>query len=68
MRTYWYVNSSDRCFMDLWLTHAGIIMFEQMSAKWAMAVLGFISFGLVALVYVLYFFGATLRAMSKLAK
>lgn len=43
-------------------------MFEQMSAKWAMAVLGFISFGLVALVYVLYFFGAKLRAMSKLAK
>jgi hypothetical protein len=43
-------------------------MFERMSAKWAMATLGFISFALVALVYVLYFFGARIRGMSKLAK
>ncbi|ORY61648.1 vitamin b6 transporter bsu1 [Pseudomassariella vexata] len=48
--------------------HAGIAMFERMSAKWAMATLGFISFGLVALIYILYFFGAQIRARSKLAR
>ncbi|CAJ2510370.1 Uu.00g050730.m01.CDS01 [Anthostomella pinea] len=30
--------------------HIGIVMFNNLGAKWAMAVLGFISFGLVALV------------------
>ncbi|KAH9904338.1 MFS general substrate transporter [Xylariomycetidae sp. FL2044] len=48
--------------------HIGIVMFERMGAKWAMATLGFISFGLVALVYVLYFFGAKIRSKSKLAR
>ncbi|KAK8036565.1 hypothetical protein PG991_001702 [Apiospora marii] len=48
--------------------HIGIIMFANLGAKWAMAILGFVSFGLVALVYVLYFFGAKIRGMSKLAK
>ncbi|KAI1379357.1 MFS general substrate transporter [Hypoxylon crocopeplum] len=48
--------------------HIGIVMFENMGAKWAMATLGFISFGLVALVYVLYFFGARIRGWSKLAR
>ncbi|KAI0123567.1 vitamin b6 transporter bsu1 [Xylariales sp. AK1849] len=48
--------------------HAGIAMFEYMSSKWAMATLGFISFGLVALIYVVYFWGAKLRAKSKLAR
>ncbi|KAI2771550.1 MFS general substrate transporter [Daldinia loculata] len=48
--------------------HIGIVMFHNMGAKWAMATLGFISFGLVALVYVLYFFGARIRAWSKLAR
>ena len=43
-------------------------MFENLGPKWAMAILGFVSFGLVALVYVLYFFGARIRGMSKLAK
>lgn len=43
-------------------------MFDNMSAKWAMATLGFVSFGLVALIYVLYFFGAKIRSMSKLAR
>ncbi|KUI63608.1 hypothetical protein VM1G_10360 [Cytospora mali] len=48
--------------------HAGIAMFENMSTKWAMATLGFISFGLVALVYILYFFGPQIRARSRLAR
>lgn len=43
-------------------------MFDNLGAKWAMATLGFISVGLVALVYVLYFFGARIRAWSKLAR
>jgi hypothetical protein len=50
------------------LAHAGIAMFENMTTRWAMATLGFISFGLVALVYVLYFFGHRIRARSKLAR
>lgn len=48
--------------------HAGIALFENLSTQWAMATLGFISFGLVALVYILYFFGPTLRAWSRLAR
>ncbi|KAJ9144142.1 Vitamin b6 transporter bsu1 [Pleurostoma richardsiae] len=48
--------------------HIGIVMFDRMSSTWAMATLGFISFGLVALVYILYFFGAKIRAWSKLAR
>ncbi|KAI0012998.1 MFS general substrate transporter [Xylariaceae sp. FL0662B] len=48
--------------------HIGIVMFDNLGAKWAMAVLGFISFSLVALVYILYFFGARLRAWSQLAR
>ncbi|EON98362.1 putative vitamin b6 transporter bsu1 protein [Phaeoacremonium minimum UCRPA7] len=48
--------------------HIGIVMFDQMSSKWAMATLGFISFGLVALVYILYFFGEKIRSWSKLAR
>ncbi|KAI2607438.1 MFS general substrate transporter [Hypoxylon fragiforme] len=50
------------------LIAAGIVMFRNMGARWAMATLGFISFGLVGLVYVLYFFGAQIRARSKLAR
>ncbi|KAK4937371.1 hypothetical protein LTR10_021980 [Elasticomyces elasticus] len=50
------------------LAHAGVAMFEHMNTKWAFATLGFISFGLVALVYVLFFFGPTLRRWSKLAR
>ncbi|KAL7627394.1 hypothetical protein AAE478_001587 [Parahypoxylon ruwenzoriense] len=48
--------------------HVGIVMFANLGAKWAMATLGFISFGLVALVYVLYFFGERIRGWSKLAR
>ncbi|KAI1840050.1 hypothetical protein JX265_013882 [Neoarthrinium moseri] len=48
--------------------HAGIALFEDLSSKWAMAILGFISFGLVALIYVVYFFGAKMRARSKIAR
>ncbi|KAK9788114.1 putative Vitamin b6 transporter bsu1 [Seiridium cardinale] len=37
------------------LAHAGIAMFENMSSTWAMATLGFVSFGLVALIYVAWY-------------
>lgn len=50
------------------LCHLGVLMFEHMSVKWAFAVIGFISFGVVALIYAIYFFGATFRARSKLAR
>lgn len=50
------------------LSHAGVAMFENMSTRWAFATLGFISLGVVALVYVFYFFGPRLRGASKLAK
>ena len=48
--------------------HIGIVMFDNMSTTWAMATLGFISFGIVALVNVLYFFGPKIRSYSKLAR
>lgn len=50
------------------LSHAGVAMFTNMSTTWAMATLGFISIGIVALVYIFYFFGPRLRAASKLAR
>lgn len=50
------------------LAHAGVKMFESMSTTWAMATLGFISLGIVALVYILYFFGERLRKASKVAR
>lgn len=50
------------------LSHAGVAMFDNMSTTWAMATLGFISIGIVALVYIFFFFGPRLRAASKLAK
>lgn len=43
-------------------------MFDDMSTKWAFATLGFISFGIVALIYVVYFFGAAFRKRSSLAR
>ncbi|KAK8175558.1 major facilitator superfamily domain-containing protein [Phyllosticta citrichinensis] len=48
--------------------HIGIIMFTNLGTTWAMACLAFISLGIVALVYILYFFGPWLRKKSKLAK
>ncbi|KAK8218442.1 major facilitator superfamily domain-containing protein [Phyllosticta capitalensis] len=48
--------------------HLGIIMFDNLGTTWAMACLAFISLGIVALVYLLYFFGPWLRKRSKLAK
>jgi hypothetical protein len=42
-------------------------MFENLSTTWAFAILGFVSLGVVASVYVLYFWGPALRGMSKLA-
>ncbi|KAM3089337.1 hypothetical protein ACMFMG_000940 [Clarireedia jacksonii] len=50
------------------LAHLGVLMFENMSTKWAMATIGFISFGLCALIYFIYFFGAKVRSRSKLAR
>jgi hypothetical protein len=50
------------------LAHAGVAMFDNMSTKWAMATIGFISFGLCALIYIIFFFGAKIRQRSKLAK
>lgn len=50
------------------LCHAGVAMFENMSVRWAFATLGFISFGIVALIYVVYFFGGAIRRRSKLAR
>ncbi|KAK3936569.1 vitamin b6 transporter bsu1 [Diplogelasinospora grovesii] len=49
------------------LVHAGLAMFDNMTVEWAVALLGFISLGLVVLVHVLYFFGPWLRKQSKLA-
>ena len=49
------------------MCHAGVAMFEGLSTTWAFACLAFISLGLVALVYILYFFGPKLRQRSKLA-
>ena len=46
----------------------GIVMFDNLSSTWAVATLGFVSLGIVALVNVLYFFGPWLRARSKLAR
>jgi hypothetical protein len=43
-------------------------MFDNMSTTWAMATLGFISLGIVALVYILFFFGLKIRSWSKLAR
>ena len=48
--------------------HIGIILFTNLSTTWAVATLAFISLGLVALVYVLYFFGPRMRRRSKLAR
>ncbi|KAF4630371.1 hypothetical protein G7Y89_g7769 [Cudoniella acicularis] len=50
------------------LAHLGVLMFDNMSTKWAMAIIGFISFGLCALIYIIFFFGAKIRARSKLAR
>lgn len=49
------------------MCHAGVAMFENLSTEWAFATLGFISIGVVVLVYVVFFFGARLRGLSKLA-
>jgi hypothetical protein len=50
------------------LCHLGVIMFDKMSTKWAMATIGFISLGLCALIYFIFFFGAKIRMRSKLAR
>ncbi|RDW94931.1 hypothetical protein BP5796_00694 [Coleophoma crateriformis] len=50
------------------LCHLGLLMFANMSTTWAMATIGFISFTLCILIYVIYFFGARIRRNSKLAR
>jgi hypothetical protein len=50
------------------LAHLGVLMFDNMSTTWAMATIGFISFGLCALIYFIFFFGAKIRMRSKLAR
>ncbi|MCJ1314136.1 hypothetical protein MMC25_007816 [Agyrium rufum] len=47
--------------------HLGILLFDNLGTTWASATLAFISLGLVALVYCLWFFGPAMRRMSKLA-
>lgn len=48
--------------------HIGIVMFENLSTQWAFATLAFVSLGLVALTYVIFYFGPRLRRWSKLAR
>ena len=48
--------------------HIGIILFDNLGTTWGFACLAFISLGVVALVYVLFFFGEGLRRRSKLAR
>lgn len=50
------------------LAHLGVLMFANMSTTWAVAVIGFVSLGLCALIYFVYFFGAKVRSRSKLAR
>jgi len=48
--------------------HLGIYMFQGLSIKVAVSILGGVSFGVVILVYILYFFGPALRAGSRYAR
>jgi hypothetical protein len=48
--------------------HIGIVMFANLGTTWAVATLAFISLGIVALVYGLYFGGPWLRGKSRLAR
>jgi membrane protein implicated in regulation of membrane protease activity len=48
--------------------HIGIVMFASLGTTWAVATLAFISLGIVALVYGLYFGGRWLRSKSRLAR
>lgn len=50
------------------LCHAGVAMFENLDVEEAFYILGYISFGIVALIYVVYFFGERIRARSSLAR
>ncbi|WBW75076.1 pyridoxamine/pyridoxine/pyridoxal transmembrane transporter [Schizosaccharomyces osmophilus] len=47
--------------------HLSALMFSRMNIHWATAVIGFVSLPLIALIYVLYFFGHRIRSRSKLA-
>ena len=50
------------------LAHLGVLMFENMETRWAVATIGFVSIGLCGLIYFVYFFGARIRMRSKLAR
>ncbi|EPY51278.1 membrane transporter [Schizosaccharomyces cryophilus OY26] len=47
--------------------HLSSLMFSRMNVHWAAAVVGFASLPLIALIYILYFFGHRIRSRSKLA-
>lgn len=48
--------------------HIGIVMLDNLGTTWMFACLAFLSLGIVALVYSLFFFGPVLRGWSKLAR
>lgn len=48
--------------------HIGIVMVNNLGTTWMFACLAFLSLGIVALVYGLFFFGPVLRRWSKLAR
>lgn len=54
-------------FLAAAFCHIGVIMFDNLSTQWAMAILGFCSLGFPALTYIIYFFGERIRARSKYA-
>jgi hypothetical protein len=43
-------------------------MFDNLSVKVAFEIIGYLSFAIVIFVYVVYFFGATMRKRSRLAR
>lgn len=49
-------------------SHIGLVMVKNLGTTWTMACVAFLSLGLVALVYLVFFFGAKLRKLSKMAK
>ncbi|KAI5480645.1 MFS multidrug transporter-like protein [Pseudohyphozyma bogoriensis] len=48
--------------------HLGVLMFDNLSTQVAMSILGGISVGVVALVYIIYFFGPAIRSWSRYAR
>ena len=48
--------------------HVGVVIFDRFTTDKAMAIIGFASIALCVLIYVFYFFGASIRKRSKLAR